>query len=163
MGKTNKLEKETEMKLTEMYPSNLLKAADVTDAGGEMLMKIASVEMKEFDQDGGGKETKPVMVFTDDKRMVLNKTNANNLASMFGNDTDLWIGKEVTLISQDVSFADKIVPAIRFKNLNTRDALIQRYWATSRERGMTNPEGLKHLKEFNQDFAAALDALLSPF
>ena len=43
------------MKLSEMFPSNFLKAADVTDAGGEMDMTIFTVEMKEFDTDEGGK------------------------------------------------------------------------------------------------------------
>ena len=147
------------MKLTEMYPSNLLKAADVTDAGGEMLMKIAAIEMKEFDTDNGGKESKPILIFADDKRMVLNKTNATNLASMLGNDTDMWIGHEITLISQDVSFADKTVPAIRIKNLNSKDVLIQSFWTKTREIGFTREEGLAHLKQFAGDFKAALEAL----
>lgn len=151
------------MKLSEMYPSNLLKAADVTEGGGEMQLKVVNIEMKEFDQDGGGKETKPILIFEGDKRMVLNKTNAHALADMHGDDTDLWIGKTITLIVQNVDFAGKSTPAIRIKNLNSKDMLITEYWTKVREIGMTREEGLAHLAQSNKDFATALNNLNSPF
>ncbi len=147
------------MKLSEMFPSNLLKAQDVTDAGGEMDLKIFSVEMKEFDNDEGGKERKPVLVFANDKRMVLNKTNAGLIAQMFGDDTDKWINQTVVLIVQDVPFGNKTVPAIRVKNLNSKDAIIQAFWAKARELGFERQDGLDHLKSFNNDFKAALESL----
>jgi F0F1-type ATP synthase alpha subunit len=34
------------------------------------------------------------------KRLILNKTNAAALATMFGRDSDLWKGKEVTLVKR---------------------------------------------------------------
>jgi hypothetical protein len=147
------------MKLSEMFPSNLLKAQDVTDVGGEMPLIIKEVKISEFDKDGGGKERKPIIYFTNDKQMVCNKTNGNALAEMFGNDSDFWLGKEVTLVVQDVDFQGKSTPAIRIKNLNNKDMLVQEYWKKSRELGFTREEGLKHLQEFNQDFTAALAAL----
>lgn len=151
------------MKLSEMYPSNLLKSQDVTDAGGEMELTIANIEIKEFDSDNG-KERKPIIVFAEDnKRMVCNKTNGNILAEMFGDETDAWLGKKITLIVQEVDFAGKRTPAIRVKNINSRDALIQSYWSKTRELGMTRDEGLAHLKQFGQDFKNALDALENPF
>ena len=151
------------MKLNEMFPSNFLKAADVTEAGGEMVCKIATVEMREFDNDDGGKENKPILTFADEKRMVLNKTNANAIAELHGDDTDLWTDKELTLIVQEVTFGSKLVPAIRVKNLNSKEVLIQAYWTKTREMGMTRDEGLAHLKEFSSDFKAALYALTSGF
>lgn len=151
------------MKLSEMFPSNLLKSQDVTDAGGEMELTINTIEIKEFDSENG-KERKPIIVFAEDgKRMVCNKTNGNILAEMFGDDTDTWLGKKITLIVQEVDFAGKRTPAIRVKNLNSRDALIQSYWSKTRELGMTRDEGLAHLKQFGQDFKNALDALENPF
>lgn len=57
------------MKLSEMFPSNFLKAADVTDAGGEMDMTVFTVEMKEFDNDEGGKEKKAVLIFLGDSSL----------------------------------------------------------------------------------------------
>lgn len=148
------------MKLNEMFPSNLLKAQDVTDAGGEMQVTIKSIDMKEFDADGGGKERKPIIFFTNDKQMVCNKTNGTTLGEMFGNETDEWLNKPITLIVQNVDFAGKSTPAIRIKNLNSKDILIQEFWTKTREMGLTREEGLAHLKEFNQDFAAATAALV---
>ena len=153
------------MKLTEMFPSNLLKAADVSDAGGEMPLTIAKIELKEFDTDNGGKERKPIIFFTNDKQMVCNKTNGTTLGEMFGNETDDWLGKSITLIVQNVDFAGKSTPAIRIKNLNSKDLLIQNYWTKAREMGFTREDGLAHLKQFNGDFANALAALVeeNPF
>lgn len=148
------------MKLSEMFPSNLLKAQDVTDAGGEMPVTISKIDMKEFDTDGGGKERKPIIYFANDKQMVCNKTNGTTLGEMFGQETDDWLGKTITLIVQNVDFGGKSTPAIRIKNLNSKDVLIQEYWNKTREFNLTREEGLAHLKEFNGDFAAATAALV---
>jgi hypothetical protein len=148
------------MKLTEMFPSNLLKAQDVTDAGGEMPLVIKSVEMREFDTDDGGKEKKPVVHFDGEKRMVLNKTNAGIIAGIHGDDTDLWANKEVTLIVQEVQFGNKMTPAIRVKNINAKDLQIQEYWQKVKEFNMSRDEGLAHLKEHGGDFVKATASLI---
>ena len=147
------------MKLTEMFPSNLLKAQDVTDAGGEMELTIFNVEIKEFDNDKGAKENKPLVIFTDDHRMVLNKTNANRLAEMFGDDTDLWLNQKIILHVESTDFQGKTVPAVRVKNLNSREIAIQAFWSKAREIGLTRDEGNAHLKEFGGDFQKALAGL----
>jgi hypothetical protein len=151
------------MKLTEMYPTTLLKAQDVTDNGGEMVLTIKEVNMKEFSGDNGSKESKPINYFTNDKQMVCNKTNGNLIAGNLGQDTDMWIGKEITLIVQDVQFQDKMVPAIRVKNFNSHDAEIQAFWTKAHEMGFTQKDGLDHLKEYNGDFVKALAGLNAPF
>lgn len=148
------------MKLTEMFPSNLLKAQDVTDAGGEMELTIFDVEIKEFDGDGGAKESKPIVVFVEDnKRMVLNKTNANRLAEMFGNDTDGWLKKKVILHVEQTDFQGKTVPSVRVKVLSGKQALIDAYWTKTREMGLSNQDGRDHLAYFKGDFEAALAGL----
>lgn len=149
------------MKLNEMFPSNLLKAADVSDAGGEMPLTIAKIEMKEFDGDNGSKERKPIIFFANDKQMVCNKTNGTMLGEMFGTETDEWIGKTITLIVQNVDFAGKSTPAIRIKNLNSKDMQIKNFWAKAYEMGFTREDGLAHLKQFDGDFAKALATLVS--
>lgn len=143
------------MKLTEMFPSNLLKSQDVTDAGGEMILTIKSIEMAEFDNDNGGKESKPVVMFVNDKKMVLNKTNAKIIATMHGDDTDLWIGKDIILNVLSVPFGDKMTPAIRVKDLNSRDVLVQSFWSKARELGYTPEQGRELLKKHDGNFAAA--------
>lgn len=152
------------MKLTEMFPSNLLKAQDVTDAGGEMELTIFNVEIKEFDGDSGAKERKPIVVFSEgDKRMVLNKTNANRLSEMFGDDTDGWINKKIILHVEQTDFQGKSVPSVRVKILGGKQAAVDAYWTKVRETGLTRQEGLDHLKEFGGDFVAALASLDGKF
>lgn len=47
-----------------------------------------------------GTETKPVASFEETKKMwVLNKTTGQCLRAMFGNETNDWIGKKVTLFA----------------------------------------------------------------
>ena len=150
------------MKLSEMYPSNLLKAQDVTDAGGEMELTIENIEIKEFENDNG-KERKPIIHFAEGKQMVCNKTNGNLLGEMFGDESDGWLGKKITLIVQEVDFAGKRTPAIRIKNLNSKEAAVQAYWSKTRELGLTRPGGQGHLEQFNGDFLKALEALGNQF
>lgn len=47
------------------------------------------------------------------KKLVLNKTNANMIASLYGTETDHWAGKQIVLYSTQVPFGDKMVDAIR--------------------------------------------------
>jgi hypothetical protein len=50
-----------------------------------------------------------------EKGMVLNKTNANKIAEMFGDDTDQWSGESITLYEAMVDFKGQTVPAIRVR------------------------------------------------
>jgi hypothetical protein len=47
--------------------------------------------------------------------MVLNKTNANNIALAYGEETDDWRDQEIILFEAMVDFQGKTVPAIRVK------------------------------------------------
>lgn len=50
-----------------------------------------------------------------DKDLVLNKTNSTNVAEMYGPETDLWAGRNITLYSAFVDFQGKTVPAVRIE------------------------------------------------
>jgi hypothetical protein len=64
--------------------------------------------------DKGGEVEKIVVQFRKrDKKLVLNKTNAETIARMLGDDTDDWIGKEIQLYPAQVNFAGQMVPAVR--------------------------------------------------
>jgi hypothetical protein len=150
------------MRLSEMFPSNLLKSQDLLDAGGEITVTIEKVEMKTFDRDDGTKDTKPIVYFADNKQMVCNKTNAGIIATMHGDDTDEWIGKSITLTVKEVEFQGKTVFGIRVKNENSRDALIQEFWTKARELGYDQAGGQALLKAHDMDFKAALATLAEP-
>ena len=102
------------MHVDTIFPSRFLKAADFADR--DFVLCIASLSFDEFDRDDGGKETRPVLWFTKtDKGFVLNKTNANMIASLHGAETDDWVGKLIALGTENVSFRGNVAPALRVR------------------------------------------------
>jgi len=101
--------KHSNMKLDELYPSRWLKASDVDKPILATIQKVAVEEV-------GDDEQKPVITFIGNiKPMVLNRTNSATIAALYGDDTDLWIGKPVVLFSTKVQFQSKLVDAIRVR------------------------------------------------
>ena len=97
------------MRISSAFPSNYLKAADLQ--GRQVKVKIDRVEMEEI-----GGEPKPILYFVGkEKGVVMNKTNANNIASAYGDDTDDWQDAEIILYEAMVDFQGKSVPAIRIR------------------------------------------------
>lgn len=97
------------MRISSAFPSDYLKAADLQ--GRQVSVKIDRVEIKEI-----GGEPKPILFFVGkDKGMVLNKTNAGNIAQAYGDDTDDWQDADIILFEAMVDFQGKTVPAIRIR------------------------------------------------
>lgn len=106
------------MKLSDAFPSNYLKAdVDVPDGDeGSLTVVIKDVEMEEIGQ-GADKGDKPVVYFQGlAKGLVLNKTNGATISTLYGDDTDDWIGKPVALYSKDVEYQGKMTRGIRVKS-----------------------------------------------
>ena len=100
-------------KLNEMYPSKYLKAGDFTETGQALTIKHL-----EEDNVGQGKDAKDVWVifFKEvEKGLILNKTNSGIIGKLYGEDTDDWIGKRVTLYATEVQFGNEMVEAIRIR------------------------------------------------
>src|SRR5688572_12755058 len=99
------------MKVSQAFPSNYLKADDLQ--GRDVHVWIKSVTMEDIGQ-GNEKASKLVLHFNGkDKGMVCNKTNANTITKLYGDDTDAWIGKAITLCAREVEFQGEMVLAIR--------------------------------------------------
>ena len=97
------------MNISEAYPTKYLKASDLD--GRNVTVTIKSAELEEI---GFDKERKLVLSFAGtDKSMVLNKTNANTIARMFGEETDDWAGKRITLCARDVEYQGTMMSALR--------------------------------------------------
>lgn len=98
--------------INDAFPSNYLKASDLK--GSQPLVTIDRVE---FEPVGRTKEMKPVLYFVGkEKGIVLNKTNANNIANLSGTpETDQWHGVRIRLYSTHVEFQGETVEAIRVK------------------------------------------------
>lgn len=97
------------MRTSEAFPSKYLKASDLQQR--QVLVKMANVEYEMI-----GDDKKLILYFQGkEKGMVLNKTNANNISMIYGDETDDWQGHEVVLFEAMVDFQGKTVPAIRVR------------------------------------------------
>ena len=97
------------MRISAAFPSEYLKASDLS--GRQVDVVISHVEMRDV-----GDDHKPVLFFEGkQKGVVLNKTNANNISIAYGDDTDEWTGKTVTLYEAMVDFQGRSMAAIRIR------------------------------------------------
>ena len=97
------------MDMNAAFPSTYLKAADLKGKAVSLIMDRVAFE------DVGG-EQKPVLYFRGtDRGIVLNKTNTNMIAEMYGYESDDWAGKKVVLHTERVPFQGKLVDSIRVR------------------------------------------------
>lgn len=74
----------------------------------------APIEKVEFEQISG--EEKPVLYLAGvEKGVVLNVTNSNRLAALYGGDTDMWTGKPVTLHTEPTQMKGRPCKGLRVK------------------------------------------------
>ena len=97
--------------VSDAFPSNFLKAADLNNR----TVKVA-IDKVVFEEIGQNKDRKPVVYFADVKKgLVLNKTNAEQIGAVHGQELEGWAGKEIELFSMMVPFNGQNVPAIRVR------------------------------------------------
>lgn len=103
------------MRVSDAFPSNYIKAADLQDRN--VLVVMRCVEMEKL-----GDDEKPVLYFQGkEKGLCLNKTNANNIATVYGDDTEDWTGKEIVLFPAMVDFQGRTVAAVRVRAPQAKD------------------------------------------
>lgn len=86
-------------------------------------VKIAAIKLveipvigKDGDVDEGKTKAKGVLFFEGKTRgMVMNRTNAQAIAAMFGVETDGWMGKRITIHAVPVKVGKATEPGIRVK------------------------------------------------
>lgn len=91
-----------------------IKANDLQ--GREFALTISGLEFRKFD-DGNKIELSFAQT---DKKMVCNKTNANTIADIYGDETNNWIGKEITLFPTYTDFNGGQVPCVRVKPMQAQ-------------------------------------------
>lgn len=107
------------MNINDAFPSNYIKASDLN--GQEVPVTISNAAMEKL-----GDDTKPVIYFQGrEKGMVLNKTNANTISDMYGDDTDGWLGKQITLYAAWVDYQGRQVQGIRVKPMQAQAPVAQ--------------------------------------
>jgi hypothetical protein len=100
------------MRISEAFPSKYLEGKTLE---GDLSLTIKHVEMETVGQ-GDDVDTKPVVYFDEvNKGLILNKTNANTVSHLHGDDTEDWIGKRITIFPTEVDFQGKQVMAIRVR------------------------------------------------
>lgn len=100
------------MKVSEVYTgeSKYLKAADLQGRRITLTMRTTTYEPMKDD----GTDMKVIVYFRDkEKGLALNKTNAETIAMLYGDDTDNWPGNSIELFTTMVEYQGKSVPAIR--------------------------------------------------
>ena len=101
------------MKISDAYPSNFVKAADLNGTAHTVIIRTCVYE--ELGQ-GNDKEKKPVLYFEKaQKGLVLNKTNANAIVDAYGDDTSNWAGEPIEVFPTSVDFKGKQVDCIRVR------------------------------------------------
>lgn len=100
-------------KLSDMFPSKWLSAADLPDDG--VVVQIIGIDQERVGQ-GQDAEDKWILSFKGAKKgLVLNKVNTNIIAKLYGDDTDEWEGKLIHLYPTETEYQGKMVDCIRVR------------------------------------------------
>ena len=102
-------ERPTSMNCSELFPSNYLKHADLQNRTHAVIIDGVTIEDL-------GDAKKPVVRFRGrDKALVMNITNYNAIADVYGDETGTWAGKPVELYPARVDFKGRMTDAIRVR------------------------------------------------
>lgn len=158
----------------QVYPSKFLKHDDIDE---DVTYTIAEVVMEELESRERGKEEKPCIYFKEvEKGLIVNRTNWSLIAKQYGDESDDWIGKQITLTVMDVEAFGDIVSAIRVKpqrKMSTKSTLASKaapepteaaddvtlFWTEAKKLGYERKDALAVLAKCKNDFGAALLAL----
>ena len=99
------------MRRDEVFPSNYLKCEDLNRRDLNVTIKDVLVEKM-------GDDSKPVAYFyRQEKGLVLNQTNWDTIEALYGEESDDWLGKTITLYPAKAEFKGKRVDAIRIRDV----------------------------------------------
>lgn len=108
------------MKLSQMFPSKWLSSDDIVGYTPTVTIRAITVERVGAPPKD---EEKYVMWFEGkQKGLILNKTNGLAVGSMYGDETDNWMGKRIQLYVTQVRAFGAIHDAIRIRSAGTISA-----------------------------------------
>jgi hypothetical protein len=101
------------VKVLSLFPSRYLKAADLQDVTHDVT--IDRVEVGTVGE-GGDEQERPILFFVEiGKGLCLNVTNAKRIIKLYGDDSDTWAGKRITIYPSECDYKGETVPCIRVK------------------------------------------------
>jgi len=107
------------MRISGAFPSDYLKAADLQ--GRPFVLTVKSIIIDKI-----GDDQKPIVYFNETERgLVLNKTNANNISVIYGDETDMWVGKQIELYPATTDYQGRTVDCVRIRAPQVRQAPMQ--------------------------------------
>lgn len=84
--------------------------------GKDVTVTISRVEAGTLTGQGGRKAKKPVVYFEGkEKGLALNATNAKTIAALYGNYTEKWVGRQITLYPATTQMNGETVECIRVR------------------------------------------------
>lgn len=99
-----------------LFPSKYVGAADLK--GRDVIVEIESIDISELQMVGGRKEKKPLVHFKKTpKALVLNKTNARTIASLYGGAVEGWVGKRIVLFPTTTTCGRNTVDCVRIRDV----------------------------------------------
>jgi len=127
------------MNIRQAFPSNFITHEDLQ--GQDVPVQIAGCRMEPVKQDAGPDKDKPVIYFVGHQRgLVLNVTNAMTIAGLYGDETDAWAGKWITLFPTSCQFGSKMVDCIRIRPFPPQNAAPTAQGSTPQANGRPSQE-----------------------
>lgn len=84
--------------------------------GRDVTATIEKVFSGEVMGEKGRKSKKPMIKFVGkEKKLAVNKTNGKTIASMYGTDTETWVGQQITMYPTTTEFGGETVECIRIR------------------------------------------------
>lgn len=97
--------------------TEMLYAYDLDGVRNDLVVVIEQVFAGELTGQKGRKTKKPFIKFVGkEKKLALNKTNGKAIATMYGNDTDEWVGKPIAIYVTTTEFEGEQRECIRIRN-----------------------------------------------
>lgn len=91
--------------------------------GKEVTVTISRVEAGTLNGSSGRKAKKPIVYFEGkEKGLALNATNCKTVAKLYGNYTEKWIGKQITIYPTTTDMAGETVECIRVRPTVSKQA-----------------------------------------
>ena len=131
------------MKVSDAYPSKWLKSDDVGDR--TIAATIADVRQEEV-----GDQLKLVAYFEGStKGMVLNRTNADSIKDLYGDDTEDWVGERIALYTTMVNFQGKSTKSIRVRA--AKEKIPAKSPAKAKQHTEDNPPPVDGVPDFGEE------------
>ncbi len=99
------------MNAKKLFPSNYICDDDLGGKDATLTMDVVKMELMP------NGDSKGVLYFKEaQKGMTLNKTNGKRIMAMYGDETDKWVGKQITIYPSETQYQGETVGCVRVRD-----------------------------------------------